>query len=301
MGEQKTVVLALIVAFLFSSLAITQLADMATANPVVPEYLPVITIRDDGSIDPETEFLTRAGNVYALTSDLIEEYTFVIECSDTVFDGAGYSINCSEGGYGNVGLKIIDVTNVTVNNVEVATSNFNSIWLYNCSNCEILNVKTNKDVTLVYGNSNRIEGSNISVYLSSANDNLIVRNNITTILIDSYSQSNNFQYNNFDENPMGEVVAGSWQGTNSWDNGEEGNYWSDYNGADPDGDGIGNTPYILNEHNQDNYPLINPVDTAEIPEFPSWTILLLLSTATLAAIIYKKRLTKKPHTNIFGD
>jgi len=52
---------------------------------------------------------------------------------------------------------------------------------------------------------------------------------------------------------------------NYWDNGREGNYWSDYNGTDSDGDGIGDTPYIICEHNKDNYPLMNPI---VIPDFP---------------------------------
>ncbi|MGD8544675.1 MAG: hypothetical protein PVH12_00745 [Candidatus Bathyarchaeota archaeon] len=40
--------------------------------------------------------------------------------------------------------------------------------------------------------------------------------------------------------------------------GREGNYWSDYNGSDIDGDGIGDSPYIINENNTDNYPLMEP-------------------------------------------
>jgi uncharacterized protein (DUF2141 family) len=56
---------------------------------------------------------------------------------------------------------------------------------------------------------------------------------------------------------------------NIWDDGypSGGNYWSDYGGTDdksgpnqdqPGSDGIGDTPYIIDENSEDNYPLINP-------------------------------------------
>jgi parallel beta-helix repeat protein len=57
---------------------------------------------------------------------------------------------------------------------------------------------------------------------------------------------------------------------NLWDNGAEGNYWSDYTGTDTNGDGIGDSPYQIKEQTSDGtqsleivmaadqFPLINP-------------------------------------------
>jgi RHS repeat-associated protein len=38
-----------------------------------------------------------------------------------------------------------------------------------------------------------------------------------------------------------------------------GNYWSDYDGVDGDGDGLGDTPYIIDADNQDEHPLVIPL------------------------------------------
>jgi len=72
---------------------------------------------------------------------------------------------------------------------------------------------------------------------------------------------------------------------NIWDNGSEGNYWSNYNGTDSNGDGVGDTPYVIDENNQDNYPLM---EQFIIPEFPSWIIMPLSMILTLVVIVLKK-------------
>jgi hypothetical protein len=42
----------------------------------------------------------------------------------------------------------------------------------------------------------------------------------------------------------------------AWDNGSEGNYWSNYNGTDSNNDGIGDTYFIISDGVKDNYPLM---------------------------------------------
>jgi parallel beta-helix repeat protein len=112
--------------------------------------------------------------------------------------------------------------------------------------------------------------TNIGIFLNGAGYNNIIGNNITKnsrgILV--HICYNNVIYHNYFVNNTNHVETDDSNGI--WDNSEEGNYWSDYEERYPDakeldGSGVWNTPYVIDEDNQDNYPLMNPV---VIPEFP---------------------------------
>jgi parallel beta-helix repeat protein len=72
--------------------------------------------------------------------------------------------------------------------------------------------------------------------------------------------SNNRLYHNFCSNTKNAVIlsASGYTSMNTWDAGvlSGGNYWSDYNGSDSDHDGLGDSPYIIDANNVDNYPLM---------------------------------------------
>lgn len=70
------------------------------------------------------------------------------------------------------------------------------------------------------------------------------------------SDGNSIHHNNFMRNRKSAQSSGA----NWWDDGAEGNYWDDYQGSDPDGDGVGNQPYTIpGDTKKDRFPLIKPV------------------------------------------
>jgi parallel beta-helix repeat protein len=67
------------------------------------------------------------------------------------------------------------------------------------------------------------------------------------------ADSNSIYHNNIVNNSQPLYVANSSE--TIWDNGHQGNYWSSYSGSDADGNGIGDTPYVLAPNQTDHFPL----------------------------------------------
>ena len=71
----------------------------------------------------------------------------------------------------------------------------------------------------------------------------------------AYLCNNSFYLNNFVSSIFAHVAS---QGNDFWNNSQYGNYWDDYAGVDEDSDGIGDSPYAINENNTDYKPLMHP-------------------------------------------
>jgi parallel beta-helix repeat protein len=134
-----------------------------------------------------------------------------------------------------------------------------------------------------------ISGTPTTVTVYPSTGNVITGNNLTS---NSYGVSignnyygpgtsnevsgNTYYHNNFinnqnQVNPPSQSSDQPSTANNSWDNGVEGNYWSDYNGTDANHDGIGDSPYQIKARSynreggivylvvgEDRFPLMHP-------------------------------------------
>jgi len=167
----------------------------------------------------------------------------------------------------------IDVSDSSFNIISgnILTSNNDSINIY-YSEYNVVSGNTitnNNDYTIALsGSSNNIisgntltNNNNFCIFLSGSSNNTIFGNSITNneIGITIYEDIGNLISNNNLVNNQHQIYL--WYANATWDDGypSGGNYWSDYKGTDNDGDAIGDTSYVIDENNTDNYPLMAPI------------------------------------------
>lgn len=235
------------------------------------------------------------GNI-TVKNTQIKEFGFGIAVGASTDNTLSGNIIVNNGGNGRLdGNENHFISNIITNN-----GNY-GILLYFSHNNTLLenNITGNKLGIYLYGSTyNNISGNSITTNIGAglwffgSHYNEVVSNNVTDNQISMHFElqclNNTIYHNNFVNNDI-QFISDTGS-VNSWDNGVEGNYWSNYNGTDNNDDGIGDTPYVIAESNQDNYPSMNQYI---IPEFPSWTVLPMLVMITIAVIICRNKLKRK--------
>ena len=194
---------------------------------------------------------------------------------------------------------IIKNTRVENFNEGILITNSTRIEIYNCSirSCGAAGIsigltQTSTALTISHNNitenqqgiqligtydsdftNNYIAANNPGINMMGSHNNTITQNlfygNTQGAVRTSGATNNTICQNSFVNNTASGIqVSNPWlvmysTEANLWDNGFEGNYWSDFkhrypNASEVSGTGIWDTNYHINEKNIDHYPLVNP-------------------------------------------
>ncbi len=145
------------------------------------------------------------------------------------------------------------------------------ITMYSCENALVVNNQLNNTgrggIDVFHSIPARIIGNEITnsgmdgISLWQTREATVVGNYVNdtwghSITLDSASKSKVYlNYFGYSGNTSIGIQGSSSQLT--WDNGTHGNSYFDYEGIDQDNDGIGDTPYLIDEGNTDYYPLVD--------------------------------------------
>jgi len=250
---------------------------------------------------------------------------YVIGVEDEVFDNQT-----------NIGvLYIINGINVTVRNLNLA-KNRHGLFCYNVTDSTIEYITALENSYGIYLqdssgniiNSNRCLKNWVGICLQDSDHNVVEENTAgdsekgislyeadynslrgNNILNNLYgvrlysSHFNELFHNNIIGNTNQADLISSYP--NVWDNGFEGNFWSDYVDSDTNRDGLGSTPRIIDGDNRDRYPLLGSFYNFSIYYEENFHGASVISNSTVLSFVFEAtnntiRLTVNGTDEIYG-
>jgi parallel beta-helix repeat protein len=286
----------------------------------------------------ENEIANNSYN-FGVFGNVFSDFNNTIDTSNTV-DGKPirYLINAENETFDrtNLGvLYLINCFNVTVRNLNL-TKNGHGVFCYNVTESKIENVtalENNYGIYLQDSVGNTIDNSRclnnwVGICLQDSNNN-IIENNIAANCEKGISlyeaDSNNLTGNNLLNNLYGirfysshlnivfhnNLIENDAQASlyysdqNVWDNGFEGNFWSDYNGSDINRDGLGDDYYFIDGYSNDSYPLAGAFSDYRVYYEGSFYDVQVISNSTIISFVFEAandtiRLTVNGTDGTFG-
>jgi parallel beta-helix repeat protein len=239
---------------------------------------------------------TMIGNRYGIgvNGDILSHFMHSIDDSNKINGKPVYYIVnqeritvdltvCPEAGF----LGIVNSTDVEIRDLQI-TDNWHGILLAYTANSQIENVTVSRN----HGGIDLLNSPNNTLTYNTISNNIY---GIRITNLGSTIYKNNFINNSYQ-------VQCSIQNL-SWDNGAEGNFWSNHVGEDQNKDGIGDSPYIITANNQDNYPLISQASIKRIFHAGTWNQIpyhvIVFSNCTIAGFDFNQTL-KQISFNVTG-
>lgn len=179
--------------------------------------------------------------------------------NELVLNDVGVSLNGSKNNYLESNLVSLGKKGITLVNSEGNMLSNNTVT----TNSEGISLNNSMNNTLI---NNLADANMIGVYLGMAQGNILSFNVIMRNLngINSEAAKSNFMVNNtlylndvginltgssensIYENQFANLLDAVDDGKNIWNSTSKGNFWQNYTGQDADGNGIGDTPYVIN-------------------------------------------------------
>jgi parallel beta-helix repeat protein len=302
------------IAFMLMLLSAAPIAGLASPASTVP----IIRILFEGSIFPANVPIQRNGDVYTFTDNVYAQ--IVVDRDNIVIDGAGYTLQGNYNGtrpdlwvigqgpdqeYNETAIPWtvgIDLANEDLHNLKVKNLNIKNFYIG-------MYIWTSNNTITGCAVSDNIVGILLSGDSNTITENYIARNEEGIFFGVNHPEDEPLNivltHNSFIDNDV-HFSGCTCEGYNTselmhtWDDGEEGNFWSDYNGADEDGDGVGDTPYVIDVLNQDRYPLMQSLATPPTPKTPVEILVaaIALPIIIVAVVVAYRRRKKAAETNL---
>ncbi len=200
-------------------------------------------------------------------------------------------VNCTVSDNLFMGIYVSASWETTIINNRISENKYGVFLSESANTNTIMNntIEENENGLYLFGETDKIVSSNV------VRANTFSNNVVGVSLL--FSKDNIIYHNNFVNNSK---QAKAFHGADMWDYNGEGNYWSDYDGEDLNADGVGETPYLVDDDSRDSHPLMGAVSFFVFAWQEEDYYVLVISNSTVLAFLFSQH-DKLISLNVTGE